>query len=73
MATISKKLTSFCLAVLLCTFTAREANAAGITNAAMERDTTPGCSPLHPAACNDQQANNYGRGCESAELCWGGH
>ncbi len=66
---ISKKLTFICLAVLVCTFLAREANAADISTGAMERDINPGCGPLHPAECNEQQIHGYGRGCESAEGC----
>ncbi|EEF33504.1 conserved hypothetical protein [Ricinus communis] len=69
MNNISKKLRVFGLVTLVFIFLlAGEANSARIGNGALEGDVKP-CTPMNHAACGQQQANQYQRGCEKGKDC----
>ncbi|GAU27124.1 hypothetical protein TSUD_104330 [Trifolium subterraneum] len=63
----------FLSALLICTFFTQDVEATKyIGYGGMGRDTSPGCSPIHPELCKDIPANPYHRGCEAAARCRGG-
>ncbi|KDP38986.1 hypothetical protein JCGZ_00743 [Jatropha curcas] len=66
---ISKKLAIFSLVMLVCLLLVEDGNANFISNAAMEKNTIPGCSPRNPSACKRKEVNKYTRGCEGSQRC----
>ncbi|EEF38928.1 conserved hypothetical protein [Ricinus communis] len=69
---ISKKLTVFCLGMLLCmSLVVRVSSSAAIGNGAMKGDDGSGCGPENRQGCKEGQGNPYSRGCEKGQDCRG--